>query len=149
MSKMQLIKFRKKDLKKFSFEMNYYCCWKLRTGDCPLEKKEIIEISKNPHEHWWHYYEEKGCVEVAACLKEKGYKKKFIIEEHSCGHITLPDGQHRVCVGIRLGLEIPIEEYIKVEYKCPKCRQNIWKRFYSFYCNFKVRLQYQIGIKNR
>ena len=121
MNNVRMIKFQKKDLEKFSFMMNFYCCWKLRTGVCSLDKEPKVKLSRV---QMWNYSEIRGCVEVESTLTEEGYNESFEMTEHSCGHISMPDGQHRTCVGIRLGLEIPVSEYNKVTYKCTKC---LWK----------------------
>lgn len=93
-----------------------YSCYKKLTGKCSLELDSPIlkyreqENSSNKFEH---------CKELAEYLKKGETKIPLYMDQKKDNKIYITDGQHRACIGQKLGLKLP------TYFSCP--RKNIRK----------------------
>ena len=72
-------------------------------------------------------------------------EKNFVMEDHipeiayyeKCGHYSCDDGQHRVCIAGKMGIEIQMAKPYTIEnVKCPVCTNGKYFDCTCFFIKF-------------
>lgn len=118
-------KFNPKN-KEFHFRLSSHSCYKCKYEICPLETLTLQDINEykqtksSPQES-----DEEYCIGMAKLLLQGNLKDKLYISKYFCGHYSLSDGQHRICVACHLidkNIDIKFMATVKEEpVKCYYC----------------------------
>ena len=102
--------------KTFSFKLDKYSCFKCIHGICSLELDDK-QILKYPA------YGDCGvnyCRNLYKSILQRGILYDFTVYEFSCGHYSVPSGQHRICICGRKGILVKVDN-IKNDCSCRYC----------------------------
>ena len=122
---MQVVDFADKEL---SMKLDFYSCFKSRTGKCSLDLTEP-ELNIYDADNVSCGYSGKAtyCREMLEAMKDpEKYDSLFnspdntMISKCKCGHYFV-SGQHRICVAKHSGLAIPINEITEAPLECYAC----------------------------
>lgn len=101
--------FRSKG-KTFLFNLNEHCCYG-KKDRCYVELGKL-DVTRNPRQY--ETGDKMFCVTLAECFLRRGYEdwsSCVYISKYSCGHYSVTDGQHRLCISSKI--DIPITVYKK------------------------------------
>lgn len=85
----------------FHFALTDGECHEKRTGTCSLDK---CPASGEQHDgEAGHHY----CQNLYSQILQYGFRHPVDIIKFHCGHYGFNDGQHRVCIAKKKGLELP------------------------------------------
>lgn len=128
--------------KTYCFAFDRYNCYFRRMGICSL-RNMILPYDYKNFEKWEKQY----CPNLASSILQQGFfqaASDVTIIKNICGHYTLDEGQHRVCVCARLKVPIKVV-YSESNFECIICsmsRQGIRKRL-----SYMLRREREILIK--
>ena len=129
---MQVVDFADKEL---SMKLDFYSCFKSRTGKCSLDLTEP-ELNIYDADNVSCGYAGKATY-CRAMLESMTNPERFdelfnnpdntMISKCKCGHYFV-SGQHRICVAKHAGLAIPINEITEAPLACHACiKENDYK----------------------
>lgn len=101
--------------KQFDFSFTKDTCCKLLTGICALEAyKKDLDCTD------YHKYCAKKnidqCVRAYLSLKSSITIGSFpLLNIHKCGHYGFTDGQHRICVALKMNMKLDIKFHKTIE----------------------------------
>lgn len=103
--------------KHFSFNFNDGSCFEKATGVCLFDaENEFIEKNKNlPGKNI-----ASRCFKIYELMKE-GKLWPPVLVEHSCGHFSSGDGQHRLCIAGKNQMTIKVDYVNDKNGKCDWC----------------------------
>ncbi len=110
----------------FAFNLSKHNCFKKLTGKCSLlltdrqlRKYQKIDTSNKNSFNSVHY-----CRKLLDYIKLNGMPLPVIsIEKKTCGHFSVIDGQHRICIAKTSGLnQVTATTSTSVESECAVCR---------------------------
>lgn len=113
----------------FAMRMGPGDCYELRTGLCDLNVTADVEYHNN-HDMYVAYCGKRGyCKAMAQAISDKKISlDNIVIGRFDCGHYSINDGQHRICVAKRMGIKaISLETYDTLG-KCKYCEMIQSKR---------------------
>lgn len=135
--------------KSFCFRMDQYDCFYCKTGICSLDLtseerqhyRELEGTKDDGSEAMYNEYPENSvmyCYLLAENILVHGYRTPCTtISGHSCGHYTVGEGQHRACIGKRMGIQIPVQKRSHFSGICGHCEAKSTKRKYRIGTRFK------------
>jgi hypothetical protein len=85
----------------FHFQMGDGECHAQLTGTCSLKKARATGKQQGG-EAGVHY-----CQNLFADIMRYGFRSPIDVFKYRCGHYGFSDGQHRVCIAKRVGLNLP------------------------------------------
>lgn len=106
-------------------------CYKTRHGICSLDLTEdeiaLIQSEKYPKTDDVNY-----CRDIYQSILKDGQKSLILINSNKCGHYTFDDGQHRVCIASKKGLNLKAD-ICQNNNVCHICRkENIIQKSISY-----------------
>ncbi|SFJ23949.1 hypothetical protein SAMN02910355_1729 [Terrisporobacter glycolicus] len=127
--------FRSKG-KTFLFNLNEYCCYG-KKNECYVQLGKL-DVTREPRQYG--IGEDMFCVTLAECFLRRGYEdwsNCVYISKHTCGHYSVTDGQHRLCISSKIN--IPIIVYKKDSNDlCSVCEIEKKNRKMKFLNIFKI-----------
>lgn len=116
--------------KKLSMKLDFYSCFKARTGKCSLDlKDEELNIYDADGVSCGYAGKANYCRAMLNAMEEpEKYEALFnspdntMLSKCACGHYAV-SGQHRICVAKHAGLAIPINEMESSDLECFSCLQ--------------------------
>ncbi len=107
---------------KFNFTKD--TCNKINTGICPLDTYKD-QLNRNDYDFSLFRKEYPKCVSMYYAMKNNKIVALLPrIHKFKCGHYMCDDGQHRICIAIRMGLTLTVEyvnDYV-VDDDCWDCK---------------------------
>lgn len=91
--------------KKFMFRLSKHDCYKISTGKCSHELKDISKVESSPYAR---ECEACYCIDLVNSMQKNGINNEITITKFSCGHYVFGDGQHRVCSAAKKGAILPV-----------------------------------------
>ncbi|MFX3643444.1 MAG: hypothetical protein ACE3L7_33135 [Candidatus Pristimantibacillus sp.] len=135
--------------KRYCFRLDEYDCFYRKTGRCSLTlnnhelelyaSTEGVQIND---ESKYHDYPENSVMYCTLLLKsilKDGFTAKdgIVVSSNSCSHYSVDRGQHRSCIGKRVGLsQIPLDSYSESNSICNHCYEVV----HSFQYRVETRL---------
>jgi hypothetical protein len=110
----------------FTYKLSKYDCYRKRTGKCSLllsdeEYRTELQKEKSSKKDYGDGSVRK-CVELKNSLLKHGNLTDIRISSNSCGHWSIGEGQHRLCIYKTLGLgEIEVTELSGWNSECRVC----------------------------
>ncbi len=103
--------------KKFVFNFNSGSCFNVATGTCLFDASEdFIKENKNlPGKDIAN-----RCFTIFDLMKEHKLLAPEVVE-YKCGHLGSGDGQHRLCIAAKNGMQIKVDYYKASEDSCDWC----------------------------
>lgn len=139
-SYLKIEKFRAKG-KIFLFNLNEYCCYG-KKDKCYVEY-DNLDITREPIQY--NTGHKMHCVILAECFLRRGYEdwaSCIYIQKNTCGHYSVSDGQHRLCISARIDIPIIVYEE-KNNCLCHVCsikRENRKIKFLNMFRKNKMEL---------
>lgn len=85
--------------KEFHFRLNEKSCYKCNCGVCSIEDLSIQDIKEYKVSVCISKESEKEyCIKIAKSLLQYGCEDILHISRFNCGHYSLIEGQHRICI---------------------------------------------------
>lgn len=110
MTSLRIENFKSKG-KTFLFNLNEYCCYG-KKDKCYVQM-ENLDLTREPMNY--STADKMHCVSLAECFLRRGYEDYYndrvLIQKHICGHYSVSEGQHRLCLSSKI--DIPIIVYEK------------------------------------
>ena len=113
--------------KHFHFRLNEYSCYKCKYEMCSLDGLSLKDIKEYELTTIRTLQEsnKEYCIGIAKLFLQGEFKNPLAVSKNICGHYSLGDGQHRVCVVAHLmdkNADIELKAIIKEEnIKCYYC----------------------------
>lgn len=123
--------------KTYCFKFDKYNCYYRRKGICSLQNMHLPSDYKKCKEY--DKWQKQFCPNLASSILQQGFFQAaddVKVIENICGHYTLNEGQHRVCVCARLKIPLKVA-YLKSDEECIIC--SISKH------SIRKRLSYMLG----
>jgi hypothetical protein len=105
---LRIEKFKSKG-KTFLFNLNEYCCYG-KKDKCHVQM-DNLDLTREPLQYKTGH--EMHCVILAECFLRRGYEdwiNRVLIQKNRCGHYSIIDGQHRLCISSKIDVPIIVYE---------------------------------------
>lgn len=108
MTRLRIENFKSKG-KTFLFNLNEHCCYG-KKDKCHVQI-ENLDLTREPMNY--STGDKMHCVILTECFLRRGYEdwdNHVLIQKHLCGHYSVTDGQHRLCLSSKIDIPIIVYE---------------------------------------
>jgi hypothetical protein len=118
---------------KFVFDLVKDDCYRRFSGECSLEQKSSKSSNLESEASYcgeWSYCRKLHLAVVDGKVDGQKESEDIDITEYACGHHAIRNGQHRICICKRIGLDIYSDFRVDHSSDCPVCRAK--KRSFTY-----------------